>query len=57
MVKSQFHYLTMPQLLPFYFVSQFVVVLLVLAALTVLISKYFIPYFTSLSLVRSYLSR
>lgn len=47
----------MPQLLPFYFVSQFISVLIVLVALTVIISKYFLPFFTSVNLSRSYLSR
>ena len=47
----------MPQLVPFYFVNQLSFVLFGLFALTYLFSRYILPAFLELNVVRTYITK
>ena len=54
--KKKFFYI-MPQLLPFYFVNQLSFSFLSLLALIYIISKYILPSFTYVQVVRMYITK
>lgn len=47
----------MPQLLPFYFVNQFVFALTALFTITYIMSVYVMPYFVALFVTRVYITK
>jgi len=47
----------MPQLLPFFFVNQFLFAFAALLALVYVTSKYLLPMFTELSVARIYITK
>lgn len=47
----------MPQLIPFYFFNQIFISFLVLFLITYIISKYILPSFTYLQVIRVYISK
>lgn len=47
----------MPQLLPFYFVNQFVFALAALFTITYVMSRYVMPYFVALFVTRVYITK
>jgi F-type H+-transporting ATPase subunit 8 len=47
----------MPQLIPFYFVNQIFVSFLVLFIITYILSKYILPSFTFLNVIRQYITK
>ena len=55
-IKKKFFYI-MPQLLPFYFVNQLSFSFLSLLALIYIISKYILPSFTYVQVVRMYITK
>lgn len=50
-------HINMPQLLPFYFVNQFVFALFGLFTITYVMSVYILPYFVSLFVTRVYITK
>jgi len=47
----------MPQLLPFYFVNQYVFALLALFAVVYVFSKYILPFFVQLQVSRVFITK
>lgn len=47
----------MPQLLPYYFVNQYVFALFALFTITYVMSVYVLPYFTALFVSRVYITK
>jgi len=47
----------MPQLIPFYFFNQIFFAFLILTLITYILSKYFLPSFTFLSVIRQYITK
>ena len=47
----------MPQLLPFFFVNQFVFTFVALLVIVYVTSKYFLPMFTEISVTRMYITK
>lgn len=47
----------MPQLLPFYFVNQFVFAMVALFTITYVMSVYVLPYFVHLYVTRVYITK
>jgi F-type H+-transporting ATPase subunit 8 len=47
----------MPQLIPFFFFNQIFYSFLVLSLITYLLSKYFLPSLTFLSVIRQYITK
>nr|NP_150116.1 ATP synthase F0 subunit 8 [Schizophyllum commune]AAK83400.1 ATP synthase F0 subunit 8 [Schizophyllum commune] len=47
----------MPQLIPFYFLNQIVFTFVTLFLVVYLLSKYFLPLFTYLQVIRNYITK
>jgi F-type H+-transporting ATPase subunit 8 len=56
-LKPQIPNLTMPQLLPFYFVNQITFALAALFIITYIMSVYVLPYFVALFVSRVYITK
>ncbi len=54
---KQYIKLDMPQLLPFYFVNQFVFAVFALFTITYVMSVYVLPYFVQLFVTRVYITK